>query len=255
MFIISSKDFPTSHVIFPYVEVTEGTDHVNFLFATGSPVALSFSSPVPFSGGEVVCISLDYNDGTGGGDVDIQGGTDISVTSLSNVDIIYEKVDYYYEKNVQIDSNGYVLNYNPEQGIETVRLKFLVIKVNNEYTFTTIQYTNINEGTLYHRTTSDVFRPSNVEEQSIYQLISQVNYNLSVENKTAFDNKIDIGLYFYNNRYFYNFDEIDINSIIPFVDFKLYYYPVGTDTDLTMSRVRSRRTNELHENSQDAFIT
>jgi len=78
--IISSKDFPTSHVIFPYVEVTEGTDHVNFLFATGSPVALSFSSPVPFSGGEVVCISLDYNDGTGGGDVDIQGGTDISVT-------------------------------------------------------------------------------------------------------------------------------------------------------------------------------
>lgn len=77
---ISSKDFPTSYVIFPYIEVTEGTDHINFLFPTVSPVASAFSSPIPFARGETVCISLDYNDGTGGGDVDIQGGTDISVT-------------------------------------------------------------------------------------------------------------------------------------------------------------------------------
>ena len=60
----------------------------------------------------------------------------------NNNKLIYEKTDYFYKKNVQIGSNNYVINFNPDDTVETVELKYLVIKIDNEYTFTTIQYAN-----------------------------------------------------------------------------------------------------------------
>ena len=162
-----------------------------------------------------------------------QDGAISNTESLVDVNMTYEKIDYYYIKDVQVDANGYVIDFNPGTEVETVKLQYLVIKVNNEYTFTTIQYTNINPGSIYEPVEGSVFKPTGIEGTVIYKYVNQTSYNLNIVDTTIFDDKQDIGLYFYNNKYFFNFDNIDISTIIPSLQLKLYYYPYGSDTEIT----------------------
>jgi hypothetical protein len=151
----------------------------------------------------------------------------IEITELlSNTE--YEKTDYYYKKSVEIDSNNYVVNFYPESGAVTATYNFLIIKTGDEYTLTKIQHSVDIEGNEFE---PDI-RSDELENIVIYKYINRTTYTIEISDLPENYEKDDILLYYYNNQYFYNFDNVNVDEIIPYLNFKIYYYPVGTDEEL-----------------------